>query len=98
MPDDPKVLEKEIPGIGAYTAAAICSIAFGVQIAAVDGNVGSSLKLQLLLLMLMHSYNASYLVFSLSTPRSPLKQPSTLSPTSLNPSFPLLDLGPRIKL
>ena len=38
LPSDPKELEK-LPGIGAYTAGAIASIAYGVPAPAVDGNV-----------------------------------------------------------
>jgi len=38
VPGTPDQLQK-IPGIGPYTAAAIASIAFGVQVAVVDGNV-----------------------------------------------------------
>ena len=38
LPDDQKVLQT-IPGIGAYTAGAIASIAFGKRAPAVDGNV-----------------------------------------------------------
>ncbi len=38
FPDDPGELER-LPGIGAYTAAAIAAIAFDRQAAAVDGNV-----------------------------------------------------------
>ena len=38
IPSDPKELEK-ITGIGAYTAGAIASIAYGVRVPAVDGNV-----------------------------------------------------------
>ncbi len=38
MPSDPETLQK-LPGIGAYTAGAIASIAFGRPVAAVDGNV-----------------------------------------------------------
>lgn len=38
FPDDPAALRR-VPGIGAYTAGAILSIAFGVPAAAVDGNV-----------------------------------------------------------
>ncbi len=34
----------ELPGIGVYTAAAVTSIAFGVQVAAVDGNVSRVLS------------------------------------------------------
>jgi hypothetical protein len=30
LPDDPTVLEKEIEGVGRYTAGAICSMAYGV--------------------------------------------------------------------
>ena len=30
---------KKLPGIGSYTAGAICSIAFGISVPAVDGNV-----------------------------------------------------------
>lgn len=38
LPDTPEELEK-LPGIGAYTAAAIASIAFGRDVATVDGNI-----------------------------------------------------------
>jgi A/G-specific adenine glycosylase len=38
FPDEPAVL-RALPGIGAYTAAAIAAIAFDRRIAAVDGNV-----------------------------------------------------------
>ncbi len=38
LPSDPKQL-LAIPGVGLYTAGAIASIAFGVAVAAVDGNV-----------------------------------------------------------
>lgn len=31
LPRDPKILEKDVPGIGPYTAGAITSIAYGVQ-------------------------------------------------------------------
>jgi hypothetical protein len=31
LPSSPKVLEKEVPGIGPYTAGAIASIAYNVQ-------------------------------------------------------------------
>jgi len=38
IPDDPDDLRR-LPGVGAYTAGAILSIAFGRRVAAVDGNV-----------------------------------------------------------
>ncbi|MSR22814.1 MAG: A/G-specific adenine glycosylase [Gemmatimonadetes bacterium] len=38
IPDDPEELET-LPGVGAYTAGAVASIAFGVAAPAVDGNV-----------------------------------------------------------
>lgn len=38
LPADPQTLQK-LPGIGRYTAAAITSIAFGVDQAALDGNI-----------------------------------------------------------
>ena len=38
IPESPEDLQ-ELPGIGPYTAAAIASIAFGKNIAAVDGNI-----------------------------------------------------------
>lgn len=38
LPGNPALLEK-LPGIGSYTAGAIASIAFGVPVPAVDGNV-----------------------------------------------------------
>ncbi|KAF9425906.1 hypothetical protein BGZ94_007107 [Podila epigama] len=39
LPRDPAVLEKEIPGVGRYTAAAIASHAYNVPAELVDGNV-----------------------------------------------------------
>lgn len=38
LPPDPQLLQK-LPGIGRYTAAAITSIAFGMDQAALDGNI-----------------------------------------------------------
>ena len=38
LPEDPKAL-RALPGIGSYTAGAIASIAYGVKVPAVDGNV-----------------------------------------------------------
>ncbi len=38
LPSSPEELQK-LPGIGPYTAAAIASIAFGVDVAVVDGNI-----------------------------------------------------------
>ena len=38
IPGDPAVLGR-LPGVGLYTAAAVASIAFGVPVAVVDGNV-----------------------------------------------------------
>lgn len=38
FPEDPALI-RQLPGIGDYTAGAIASIAFGVPVAAVDGNV-----------------------------------------------------------
>ncbi len=38
LPDDPATLRR-LPGIGRYTAAAIASIAFGRDVAALDGNI-----------------------------------------------------------
>ena len=38
FPQDPKELQK-LPGIGSYTAGAVASIAYGIPVPAVDGNV-----------------------------------------------------------
>lgn len=38
LPKDPATL-RELPGVGEYTAGAVASIAFGLPVAAVDGNV-----------------------------------------------------------
>ena len=38
IPSDPQAL-RELPGVGPYTSGAIASLAFGVRVAAVDGNV-----------------------------------------------------------
>ncbi|KAJ3340439.1 hypothetical protein HDU93_007046 [Gonapodya sp. JEL0774] len=39
LPESVQVLQRELPGIGRYTAAAIASIAYGLPTAVVDGNV-----------------------------------------------------------
>jgi A/G-specific adenine glycosylase len=39
VPSDPKILEKQVDGVGPYTAGAIASIAYNKRVAAVDGNV-----------------------------------------------------------
>ena len=39
LPHDIEQLQRDIPGIGPYTAGAIASIAFGIPVPAVDGNV-----------------------------------------------------------
>ncbi|GHJ84468.1 hypothetical protein NliqN6_0870 [Naganishia liquefaciens] len=39
LPDVPAVMEKEIEGVGRYTAGAICSMAYGVRTPIVDGNI-----------------------------------------------------------
>lgn len=38
IPDDPTIL-RTLPGVGEYTSAAVASVAFGVPVAAMDGNV-----------------------------------------------------------
>lgn len=50
MPQDARVLEAEIPGVGPYTAGAISSIVFGHPAPMVDGNVLRVLSRQLGLL------------------------------------------------
>ncbi|KAG8805690.1 hypothetical protein FRC17_005383, partial [Serendipita sp. 399] len=39
LPDDATVMQKEVPGIGRYSAGAICSIAYGKCVPVLDGNV-----------------------------------------------------------
>ncbi|KAI9099848.1 DNA glycosylase [Phlyctochytrium arcticum] len=39
LPRDPVILQKQVPGIGPYTAGAICSIAYNIPAPLVDGNV-----------------------------------------------------------
>ncbi|KDQ21217.1 hypothetical protein BOTBODRAFT_149988 [Botryobasidium botryosum FD-172 SS1] len=39
IPDDVRTLEKDIPGVGRYTAGAVASIVYNVRTPAVDGNV-----------------------------------------------------------
>lgn len=39
MPQSAVQLEKQLPGVGPYTAAAIASIAFNEPVGLVDGNV-----------------------------------------------------------
>lgn len=50
LPEDAKTLEAEVPGVGRYTAGAICSIVFGRPEPMVDGNVLRVLSRQLGLL------------------------------------------------
>ncbi|KAJ1549585.1 hypothetical protein HK405_008089, partial [Cladochytrium tenue] len=39
LPSDPRRLQRDVPGVGPYTAGAIASIAYGVRAPLVDGNV-----------------------------------------------------------
>lgn len=39
LPDNAKEMEANIPGIGRYSAGAICSIAYGERVPVLDGNV-----------------------------------------------------------
>lgn len=39
LPDNAKDMEAQIPGIGRYSAGAICSIAYGEKVPVLDGNV-----------------------------------------------------------
>ncbi|KAJ4468804.1 DNA glycosylase [Lentinula aciculospora] len=39
LPDNAKTMEANIPGIGRYSAGAICSIAYGERVPVLDGNV-----------------------------------------------------------
>ncbi|KAI0040452.1 DNA glycosylase [Auriscalpium vulgare] len=44
LPDNAKEMESLIPGIGRYTAGAICSIAYNEQVPVLDGNVNRLLS------------------------------------------------------
>ncbi|KIM33992.1 hypothetical protein M408DRAFT_302956 [Serendipita vermifera MAFF 305830] len=44
LPDDIAVLQADIPGIGRYSAGAICSIAYGKCVPVLDGNVNRLLS------------------------------------------------------
>ncbi|KAF8345363.1 hypothetical protein F5887DRAFT_1158884 [Amanita rubescens] len=39
LPDNAKEMQDEVPGIGRYSAGAICSIAYGERVPVLDGNV-----------------------------------------------------------
>ncbi|CAE6470618.1 unnamed protein product [Rhizoctonia solani] len=39
IPEDAKVMQKEVPGMGRYTAGAVASIAYGIRAPVLDGNV-----------------------------------------------------------
>ncbi|CAE6439001.1 hypothetical protein ACGC1H_006917 [Rhizoctonia solani] len=39
IPEDVKVMQKEVPGMGRYTAGAVASIAYGIRAPVLDGNV-----------------------------------------------------------
>ncbi|CAE6422603.1 unnamed protein product, partial [Rhizoctonia solani] len=39
IPEDIKVMQKEVPGMGRYTAGAVASIAYGIRAPVLDGNV-----------------------------------------------------------
>ncbi|KAK0525823.1 hypothetical protein OC834_005023 [Tilletia horrida] len=47
LPSDPVELEKEIPGVGPYTAGAISSIVYGLPSPLLDGNVARVLSRQM---------------------------------------------------
>ncbi|KAF6747160.1 DNA glycosylase [Ephemerocybe angulata] len=49
LPDNAKDMEAKIPGIGRYSAGAICSIAYGEKVPVLDGNVHRLLSRFLLL-------------------------------------------------
>lgn len=49
LPDQPAELEKNVPGVGPYTAGAISSIVFGQPVPILDGNVARVLSRQLAL-------------------------------------------------
>ncbi|TFK41618.1 hypothetical protein BDQ12DRAFT_710665 [Crucibulum laeve] len=44
LPDNAKEMEENIPGIGRYSAGAICSIAYGERVPVLDGNVNRLLS------------------------------------------------------
>ncbi|GAB1524702.1 hypothetical protein RhiTH_007856 [Rhizoctonia solani] len=39
IPEDARVMQKEVPGMGRYTAGAVASIAYGIKAPVLDGNV-----------------------------------------------------------
>ncbi|KAK0548622.1 hypothetical protein OC845_003491 [Tilletia horrida] len=47
LPSDPVVLERELAGVGRYTAGAVSSIVFGLPNPLLDGNVGRVLSRQI---------------------------------------------------
>ncbi|KAE8207551.1 hypothetical protein CF319_g9600, partial [Tilletia indica] len=47
LPFDPAELEKEIAGVGRYTAGAVSSIVYGIATPLLDGNVGRVLSRQM---------------------------------------------------
>ncbi|KAE8209402.1 hypothetical protein CF327_g6603 [Tilletia walkeri] len=47
LPSDPAELEKEIAGVGRYTAGAVSSIVYGIATPLLDGNVGRVLSRQM---------------------------------------------------
>ncbi|WFD43340.1 hypothetical protein MPSI1_002001 [Malassezia psittaci] len=49
LPDDVDVLERSVPGVGRYTAGAICSIVFGCAVPILDGNIARVLSRQIAL-------------------------------------------------
>ncbi|WFC99251.1 hypothetical protein MYAM1_001995 [Malassezia yamatoensis] len=49
LPDDVDVLEQSVPGVGRYTAGAICSIVFGHAVPILDGNIARVLSRQVAL-------------------------------------------------
>lgn len=48
LPDDPAKLEKDVEGVGRYTAGAICSMAYGVKTPIVSWVLTSSSDMNLI--------------------------------------------------
>lgn len=67
LPETPQELEKNVPGVGPYTAGAISSIVFGQAVPIIDGNVARVLSRQLALYANPKTKLTSHLMWATAT-------------------------------
>lgn len=90
LPQDPEILES-LPGIGPYTARAVASIAFGKDVAVLDGNVRRVLARFFALEAFVDTREGETLLWNLAQQHLPRGQAGTYNQA-------LMELGARVCL